>query len=53
MFIEALKAIERGDIPVSHFISHRFKLREYSAALDVLRKKSEPTLKVMLFPSQQ
>jgi len=53
MFVEALRAIERGDIPVSHFISHRFKLQEYAAALDVLRKKAEPTLKVMLFPSQR
>jgi threonine dehydrogenase-like Zn-dependent dehydrogenase len=49
-YVEALKLIESGRVDVSPLITHRFALRDYQQAFDLLTSRREPVVKVVLQP---
>jgi 2-desacetyl-2-hydroxyethyl bacteriochlorophyllide A dehydrogenase len=49
-YAEALKLIESGRVEVSPLITHRFALRDFRQAFDLLATRREPVVKVVLEP---
>jgi len=50
-FEQALRLIESGRLDVSPLVTHRFPLAEFEKAFDLLRRRPEPVVKVILEPS--
>ena len=49
---QALNLLTSGAVVVDDLISHRLALQEFEAGIKVLRDRSEPALKVLVFPQQ-
>ena len=49
-FEQALRLIESGRLDVSPLVTHRFPLAEFEKAFDLLRRRPEPVVKVILEP---
>ncbi|HEV8703301.1 MAG TPA: alcohol dehydrogenase catalytic domain-containing protein [Candidatus Polarisedimenticolia bacterium] len=49
-FTEALRLIETGRLEVKPLVTHRFALRDFEKAFDLLSTRKEPVVKVMLNP---
>jgi 2-desacetyl-2-hydroxyethyl bacteriochlorophyllide A dehydrogenase len=49
-FAQALRLIESGRLDVSPLVTHRFPLAEFEKAFDLLRRRPEPVVKVILEP---
>jgi len=49
-FEQALRLMESGRLDVKPLVTHTFPLREFEKAFDLLARRSEPVVKVMLRP---
>jgi 2-desacetyl-2-hydroxyethyl bacteriochlorophyllide A dehydrogenase len=49
-FEQALRLIESGRLDVRPLVTHTFPLRDYEKAFDLLRRRPEPVVKVILKP---
>lgn len=49
-FEQALRLIESGRLDVRPLVTHTFPLRDYEKAFDLLRRRMEPVVKVILKP---
>jgi 2-desacetyl-2-hydroxyethyl bacteriochlorophyllide A dehydrogenase len=49
-YAQALKLIESGAVDVSALVTHRFPLKDFQQAFDLLTSRREPVVKVLLKP---